>query len=163
MKKLLLIAFVCFLGTAGLKAQGSLKLGVNAGLPTGDIEEFSNFQLGADAAYLFGIKNIVEVGPMLGYSRFFTEDIDTGFGDVDADDWSFLPIAASGRVGLGMVFVGLDLGYAVSLNDGGEGGFYYRPKVGVGLTGFSLIGSYSGISNNGESISSVNLGVELSL
>ncbi len=164
MKKILLFVLVCLLGTAGLKAQGSLKAGINAGLPTGDIEEFSNFQLGADLSYLFGVHNMLEIGPMVGYSRFFTEDIDTvGEIDVDVDDGSFLPIAASGRVGLGKVFLGADLGYAVSLNDGGEGGFYYRPKIGVGVGGFSVVGSYSGISNDGVSIASVNLGLEFGL
>ncbi|WP_372920641.1 hypothetical protein, partial [Salegentibacter sp.] len=140
-----------------------LKLGINGGLPVGDAEDYSNFQLGADVAYLFGVMNVLEVGPILGYSRFFAEDIDTGFGETDADDVSFLPIAASGRLGLGIVFVGLDLGYAVSLMEDGEGGFYYRPKIGVGLGIFSVIGSYQGISNNGDSLSSVNVGLEFRL
>lgn len=166
MKKLLIIlAFIIF-GFSSTQAQiveGNWKIGANVGLPVGDAEDYSNFQLGADVAYLFGLANIVEVGPMVGYSRFFVEDIETGFGDFDSEDISFLPVAASGRVDLGLLFAGLDLGYAVSLNDGGEGGVFYRPKVGVSLVGFSIVGSYSGISNDGDSLSSINIGVEFGL
>ncbi|WP_157893330.1 hypothetical protein [Salegentibacter sediminis] len=163
MKKLLLFSALIFLGFNQVQAQGELKLGINGGLPVGDAEDFSNFQLGADIAYLFGVMNVIEVGPMLGYSRFFVEDIETGFGELDADDISFLPIAASGRLGVGMAFLGLDLGYAISLMEDGEGGFYYRPKIGVCLGIFSIIGSYQGISNNGENLSSVNVGLEFKL
>ena len=163
MKKLLFFSAMILFGFTEMQAQGDLKLGINGGLPVGDAEDYSNFQLGADVAYLFGVMNVLEVGPMLGYSRFFVEDIDTGFGEMDADDISFLPIAASGRLGLGIAFVGLDLGYAVSLIEDGEGGFYYRPKIGVGLGVLSVIGSYQGISNNGESLSSVNVGLEFRL
>ncbi|MGM0934426.1 MAG: hypothetical protein ACQEWD_13380 [Bacteroidota bacterium] len=163
MKKLLFLSALIFMGFNQIQAQGDLKLGINGGLPVGDAEDFSNFQLGADIAYLFGVMNVIEVGPMLGYSVFFVEDIETGFGEMDTDDVSFLPIAASGRLGLGMAFLGLDLGYAVSLNEDGEGGFYYRPKIGVGLGIFSIIGSYQGISNNGENLSSVNVGLEFQL
>lgn len=163
MKKLLFLSALIFLGFNQIQAQGDLKLGINGGLPVGDAEDYSNFQLGADVAYLFGVMNVLEVGPMLGYSRFFAEDIDTAFGETDADDISFLPIAASGRLGLGITFVGLDLGYAVSLVDDGEGGFYYRPKIGVSLGLLNIIGSYQGISNNGENLSSVNLGLEFRL
>lgn len=163
MKKLLLLFSVICFGSGSLHAQGDFKLGINGGLPVGDIEDYSSFQLGADAAYLFGISNVAQVGPMIGYSRFFAEDVDMGFGNIDMEDISFLPIAASGRFGLGIVFLGADLGYAVSLDDGGEGGFFYRPKIGVGVGGFSVIGSYQGISNDGESISSINIGVEFGL
>lgn len=166
MKKLVLLLALTFFGFSSTQAQiveGDWKIGANIGLPVGDADEYSNFQLGADVAYLFGLVDIVEVGPLVGYSRFFVEDIETGFGDFDSEDISFLPLAASGRIGLGLMFAGLDLGYAVALNDGGEGGFFYRPKIGVGLVGFSIIGSYSAISNNGETLSSINLGVELSL
>ena len=162
MKKLLLVAIFLFAGHLAM-AQGTFRLGVNAGLPVGDIDDVSNFQLGADASYMFGVANVLEIGPLLGYSRYFIEDIDSPIGSIDTEDISYLPIAASGRLGLGLVFVGADLGYAVSLNDGGEGGLFWRPKLGIGFAAFSLIGSYQGISVDGGTFSSVNLGLEIGL
>ncbi|MGY5851697.1 hypothetical protein [Salegentibacter sp. F14] len=163
MKKLLFCSALIFWAVFPVQAQGDLKLGINGGLPVSDAEDISNFQLGGELSYLFGVINIIEVGPMIGYTRFFAEDIATGFGGMDAEDVSFLPLAASGRLGLGMTFLGLDMGYAVSLTEDGEGGFYYRPKIGVGLGIFSVIGSYQGISNNGENLSSINVGLEFRL
>lgn len=163
MKKLFFLLALLVLSLSPLRGQGDFQFGVNAGIPVGDAEDYSNFQLGADVAYLFGIAGVIEVGPLLGYSRFFAEDMETQFGSIEAEDVSFLPIAASGRLGLGLFFLGADLGYALNLDGDGEGGFYYRPKIGVGLVGISIIGSYSGISNNGNSLSSVNLGLEISL
>lgn len=166
MKKLLLTLIAVFsIGIYSSFAQATtdFKIGVHAGIPVGDMADFSDFNLGADVSYLFGVAGMLEVGPLVGYSRYFVEDIDLGeFGSLEMDDASFLPVAASGRVDLGPVFAGLDLGYAVGLNDGNDGGFYYRPKVGVGFFGLNLIGSYSGISMDGGDVSSVNLGVEFS-
>jgi len=79
------------------------------------------------------------------------------------DDFSFLPIAAAGRVSLGdVLFAGVDLGYAIGLNDGNDGGFYFAPKLGFGLFMFDVVGSYTGVSRDGSTVSSVNVGVEFS-
>lgn len=153
MRKLLFVVVVAFLSATSVKAQ-SLSLGVNAGLPTGDYGDFTSFQFGADVAYRYGIAGLVEVGPLVGYSSFLGEN------EEDADI-NFIPLAASGRVGLPMFFVGLDLGYALGLSNGGNGGVYYRPQVGFNFLMLGLIASYQGISLDGGTISSVNLGVEL--
>lgn len=155
MKKLLVLLAFVFLGMSSAYSQGDLKLGFNAGLPTGDAGDSSDLQVGVDAAYLINILGIAEVGPMVGYSHFLRED--------GLDDLSFIPVAASGRINLPMMFVGLDLGYAISVQGGGNGGAYYRPKVGLGIALVNIIASYSGISADGANISSINLGIELSL
>lgn len=158
MKKTLLILVLVFLGFNSGYAQGDLKLGFNAGIPTGDMGDHTNLQAGADMAYLLGFAGLVELGPLVGFSRFLGED--------DLDDIQFIPIAASGRIDLAMLVVGLDLGYAVALDDGMDGGLYYRPKVGFGLGPLNLFISYAGISTNGTNasdLSSINAGIELSL
>lgn len=92
---------------------------------------------------------------MVGYNHFFGED--------DFDDIQFLPVAATARLGLAVLELGLDLGYAIGLSDGNDGGFYYRPKVGFSFFGIGLIGSYTGISVDGGTYSSVNIGAEFRL
>ncbi len=156
MKKFLIIGALILCATSGF-SQG-FKAGVNVGIPVGDASDFSNLQVGADVAYLFGVADTFSVGPMLGYSNFFPEESDI------YDNIQFLPIAASGRLGLGdAFFLGADLGYAIGIDDGNDGGFYYRPQVGYDFGVVGLVASYSGVSMNGGSISSVNLGVEFGL
>lgn len=155
MKKLFITLFVVIMGVSSAYSQAHLKLGVNAGLPVGDAADVSSFQLGADLAYMFNAIPILDVGPMVGYSHFFGDD---GF-----DDMQFLPAAVAGRLNFPGITVGLDLGYAVGLNDGNDGGFYYRPQLGFRFLGLGLIASYQSINVDPVNISSVNLGVEFGL
>ena len=134
------------------------KAGLNVGIPTGDVSDGYNLQVGADVAYMFEVADQLTVGPMLGYMNFFPEDSDF------IDNLQFLPIAASGRYGLTEAFfLGADLGYGVGITDGVDGGFYYRPQVGYDFGLIGLIASYSGVSLDGGSASSINLGVEFGL
>ncbi|GHA33130.1 hypothetical protein GCM10007103_13250 [Salinimicrobium marinum] len=155
MKKIIVVFAFVFIAAGSAYSQGDLKLGFNAGLPTGDSSDISSLQGGLDVAYLFDVAGFVEIGPLAGYSRFI--------GDSGYDDFNYIPVAASGRLSLPMFFVGLDLGYALATDDNMDGGVYYRPKVGFGIAMVNLIASYSGISTDGANISSVNLGIELSL
>ncbi|AVR46726.1 hypothetical protein C7S20_16445 [Christiangramia fulva] len=157
MKKFIVLVALILCATTSGFSQG-FKAGLNLGIPVGDASDFSNLQFGADVAYLFAVADSFSVGPMLGYSNFFPEDSD------NFDNIQFLPIAASGRLGVGdAFFLGADLGYAVGIDDGNDGGFYYRPQVGYDFGLIGLIASYSGVSRNGGSISSVNLGIEFGL
>ncbi len=164
MKKSLILVFIAFFGISTALAQGHFKFGVNAGLPVGDIDDFATFQLGTDVAYMFEVADALDVGPLVGYSHFFGDEIDTGFGKVELDDIQFLPIAASARYGLTEAFfVGADVGYAIGIDDGNDGGFYYRPQVGYNFGNLGLVASYSGVSMDGVSVASINLGVEFGL
>lgn len=162
MKKLFLLCMLGCLGFTSAFSQG-LSLGVNAGIPVGDVKELTNFQLGGDLAYRFGVLELLEVGPMVGYSHFFGDSGEEGDLSWEVDDAQFVPVAVSGRLGLTSFFVGADLGYAIGLNDGNDGGFYYRPQVGFNFLMLGLIASYQGISMDGGTVSSINLGVEFGL
>lgn len=154
MRKLILTAIIfCSIGISSAFAQ-EFNVGAHVGVPVGDIKDESNFALGADLSYLWSPTGIFKVGPKVGYHTFFAEAD-------GVDNLSFLPVAAEGRVSLGgMVFVGADLGYGIGLTDGVDGGFYYAPKLGFGLFGVDIIGSYTSFSLEGGTASSVNVGVE---
>lgn len=157
MKKLLIIGAL-IMASFSAYPQGGFKAGLNLGIPVGDLSDFYNLQFGADVAYMFGVADTFSVGPMLGYSNFFPEESDV------YDNVQFLPIAAAGRLSLGSAFfLGADLGYGIGINDGNDGGFYYRPQVGYDFGLIGLVASYSGVSRDGGSASSVNLGVEFGL
>ncbi|PKD19189.1 hypothetical protein APR41_16490 [Salegentibacter salinarum] len=162
MKRLVLVICFALLGATVMQAQSGLRIGANVGLPVGDIEEVSNFQAGADLAYLLGVADMLYIGPKIGYTQFFMEE--DNFGGFEVDDPAFLPISASGRISLVRgFFFGTDLGYAVGLNDGNDGGFYYRPQVGYNFGIIGLVGSYTGISADDGSFGAINLGIEFGL
>jgi hypothetical protein len=118
--------------------------------------------LGFDAAYMITVADSFQVGPLVGYSHFFGKEYDFLGTTIKGDDIQFIPLAASARFFASEdLFFGADLGYALGVNDGNDGGFYYRPKIGYNLGPVSMIASYSGISmDNDISFSTVNLGVE---
>lgn len=156
MKKLLLIAVLALFSFDAAHSQTGLtgiRLGVNAGLPMGDANDVASFKAGADLAYMISLMDIVQVGPMVGYSHFFGKD--------EVDDFQYLPIAASGRLGLPSSLTGgLDLGYALGLTDGLDGGLYWRPSVGFRFLNFGFMVAYEGISGDNFDVSSLNVGAE---
>ena len=161
MKKFVLIACFALLGFS-LQAQNEIRPGAHFGLPIGDAGDFSSFAIAVELGYLFEISEEVQVGPKLGYSHSFGKTIDTGFGEVKVEDIQFLPIAASGHYNFTDQFwFGLDLGYAVGISDGNDGGFYYSPQFAYGVTQqIDIVLAYRGISVDGGSWDVISLGVE---
>lgn len=157
MKKLFLLTILTIFSFTVAQSQSNWKLGVNAGIPVGDIEDFSSFNLGGDVAYFFDVSDVFTAGPLVGFSHFFEDDDGVG------EDLSFIPLAASGRFSFSdAVFIGADLGYAIGVDDGNDGGFYYRPKLGYNFGMVALILSYAGIEiTDGPTAGTVNLGIEI--
>lgn len=161
MKTTILTAAIAILSlTSAFSQQGNFTIGINGGIPVGDMEELTTFNLGADVAYRVGLGQQFELGGLLGYSHFFGDSGEEGDVSWEVDDIQFLPLAASARFKGGAFLAGADLGYAVGINDGNDGGFYYRPHLGYNFGNMALIASYSGISIDEFTVSSVNLGLE---
>ena len=130
MKNLLLVLFV-MLFAAHVQAQ--LKVGVNAGIPVGDVSDFYSFAAGADVYYMFGESKdaLIKFGGTAGFINYFGEEIDGG-GEIE--DTQFIPVAAVGRITvLSTLLVGLDIGYGIGINDGNDGGVYGRVVAGLDL------------------------------
>lgn len=163
MKRVILLGLMLILGTLSMQSQ-NFKFGVNGGIPVGDADEFTTFQFGADVAYRFDALDILELGPMVGYSHYIGDEIDSGFGTLEFDDVQFVPIAASGRLKLiTLLYVGADIGYALGVGDDTDGGFYFRPLAGLDLGVVALNLNYNMVSLDGGNISSLNIGVEFGL
>ena len=144
MKKLVLAAAVAVFGIAGVNAQTTgVEAGVHIGIPVGDVDDYSSFNVGLDVAYLHPISSNFKLGIASGYDHFIGKD--------DADDFGFIPLAASAKFNPTQnFFVGLDLGYAFATNDNWEGGFYYQPKVGYSGALVDVFGFYKGNTTNYE-------------
>ncbi|MFD1079710.1 hypothetical protein, partial [Longispora fulva] len=92
--------------------------------------------------------------------HFFGDSGEDEFGSWEVEDFQFLPLAASARFNMNQFFAGADVGYAVGVNDGNEGGFYYKPLAGINFGKIGALVSYSGISRDNFTVSTVNLGLE---
>jgi hypothetical protein len=164
MKKFVLIASLLLFG-ATLQAQEGLNVGINFGLPVGDASDFSSFSLGVDANYLWNVTESLDVGVATGFTNAFGKTIEILGAEFDAEDVQFIPIAAAGRYHVTDRFrAGADIGYAIGINDGNDGGFYYRPILAYGLTdAVEMNFSYTGISLDGFTWSTISLGFMLNL
>jgi len=169
MKKVLLIAALAVFGLGVSNAQEEgLKLGVTAGLPIGDAGDVSTFGIGLDVSYLWEVGDGFLVGATTGYQHFFGDSGEESFMGIsykfEYDDFQFIPLAASARYYFSdEFFAGADLGYAIGLNDGNDGGFYYRPKVGYGFGNIAVHASYAGVSMDGFTFSYIGVGIEFGL
>lgn len=163
MKKSILAVVITVLSMGAAVAQsGSFSAGINGGIPVGDAEDLTTFQIGANVAYRFSLGELFEVGGLVGYSHFFGESMDLGGGvTLEVDDVQFIPVATTARVNFNSFFAGADVGYAIGISDGNDGGFYYRPQVGYSFGKFGVVASYQSISDSGFTIASVNLGLEI--
>jgi|SRR5690606_3470372 len=161
MKKLLLSTVIAVFAIINVNAQ-EFNLGVNVGLPLGDIKDAYTLNIGVEANYLWQVSEEFDAGVTAGYSHYLGDSI----GGFDIDDAGFLPIAAAGRFSVSEDFtIGADLGYAIGVSpSGNEGGFYYAPKVQYGVSeALDIVLAYKGVSVDGGSFSSINLGVEFAL
>ena len=161
MKKLLLSTIIAVFAMSNVNAQ-DFNLGVNVGLPMGDIQDAYTLNIGIEANYLWEVSEVFNAGVSAGYSHYLGDSI----GAFDIEDAGFLPIAAAARFSVSEDFtIGADLGYAVGISpDGNDGGFYYAPKVQYGVSeSLDIVLAYKGVSVDGGTFSSLNLGVEFAL
>ena len=165
MKKLSIFIIALFMGVSCLQAQGSFRAGISGGLPIGDAGDIATFAIAVDLGYLFEISDEFEAGPTVGYSHSFGDDINVGSITVDVDDAQFIPIGGAGRFSAtDELTFGLDLGYALGVNDGNDGGFYYSPRAQYSVSdAIDIVAAYRGVSLDGGSWDIISLGVEFGL
>lgn len=154
------LAILALLLGINLQAQQGFKLGGHVSLPvTGDANNAASLAVGIDTGYLFALGEIVDLGAMVGYIHGFPEKY--GNEGADLPSIQFLPLAAGVRIWPSNSFsLGAEGGYAVGLNDGNEGGLYYKPILGYLMgaqTEISL--SYTGIAVDGFDWATVNFGI----
>ena len=167
MKKIILTAAAIFAFGFANAQSGAFKLGAHVGLPTGDIKDGYSVNLGADLAYTWSVAEGLDAGITTGYTTYLGKKVDVeGFGSFKPEDAAFVPVAATAQFTLtNNWFLGVDLGYAIftGSDNSSDGGFYYQPKFGYQMGGTGLYVAYKGISVDGGTFSSVNLGVNFKL
>lgn len=104
--------------------------GVSGGIILGNYEDIYSGNVGLDLYYLYNFAEKFYVGGSTGFTEYFgEEEIVPGLGNVEYDNAQFIPVAASFRFSPFKNFVaGPDVGYAIGINEGNDGGFYASPR-----------------------------------
>ncbi len=136
MKKFLLAVALIAISFSANAQDGKIRIGANLGFTTGSGD--SAFVIGGDIDYLFNVDSKFEVGAA------------TGLAVVTEGNSVILPLAGAGRFhATNKIDLGLDMGYAIGINNAGNG-FYFRPIFEYKLdNNISLRASYSGIDSGG--------------
>ncbi|MET3732118.1 hypothetical protein [Moheibacter stercoris] len=139
MKQFLLVSILSLIGFNMVKAQNNFEIGVIFGTTVNEVYGSRSGNIGGGVAYYFQPVQNLRVGPMVLFDHFLSND-EYGL------DASFLDIAASAKYNfIPALFGGLDLGYAVALDEGMEGGLMVRPRFGWSTRLTDLYIAYKGI------------------
>ena len=158
MKNSILLIVFAFL-TFGLSAQEGFKLGLQGGLPLDN--EAVSLSVGLDFGYMYALGEVVDVGIMSGFIYGFAETFQSEEVVADLPDVQFLPVAAGIRIWTSNSFsIGGEVGQAIGINDGNDGGFYYRPVIGYLMGPKTEVNlSYTTIQLDNATWTGVNFGV----
>tara|TARA_B100001146_G_scaffold222761_1_gene235850 strand:- start:60833 stop:61330 length:498 start_codon:yes stop_codon:yes gene_type:complete len=161
MKKLVLLGLFAIFAMGMTQAQNQFRVGAQGGVPVGDADNFTVFAIAVELGYLFEINDSFQAGPSAGVQHFFGETFTNILGDDISRDETFLPISGTARFSpVDNFWFGADLGYAVGLSDGLDGGFYYKPHALYDFGPVAATLGYSGIAGDGITVSAVLFGVE---
>ncbi|MGC1515444.1 MAG: hypothetical protein WA810_07690 [Maribacter sp.] len=158
-KFLLYVSFIFY--ALNLQAQEGFKLGIQAGLPINDFNDAVSVVLGADASYMHPLGEIVDIGPSVGYIHGFTENFSTAVITIETKPIQFVPLSAGLRFWTSNEFsFGGNVGWALGLNDGNEGGLYYRPTLAFLMSSsVEVNASYTVIELEPATWSTITLGI----
>ncbi|HET8736508.1 MAG TPA: hypothetical protein VFM69_07905 [Pricia sp.] len=152
-----------FLGALAMytaHSQEGFKIGAQAGLPLGEYNDRIGVVVGADMGYSWAPGKVVDLGIKAGFIHGFAERFNVGTVRIKLPSIQFAPMAATLRIWPTRSFsFGGEVGHAFGLNEGNEGGFYYRPQIGFQTGPQSELNlSYTAIDHDNETWSTVTLG-----
>ncbi len=163
MKKLAIV-MLAFMSSSVLFAQQDqitkknswLKIGLNAGVPVGDVSNYSSFVGGLELKGQLMETNHVGVGLTTGYDHYFPKNNAHSFGAVPLGAFIRVYPASSG------FFAGLDAGYSIFTEvSNAKGGAFLKPQLGYHNYDWNVFAFYNNIFRsdaNGGNIPHVGIG-----
>lgn len=144
-----------------LQAQEGFKMGVQAGLPFNDFNEALSVVVGADVSYMYPLGEVVDIGPAVGFIHGFAETFQSNIVRADLKAVQFAPLSAGLRIWTSNDFsFGGNVGWALGVSEGNDGGLYYRPTIAYLMSSSVEINfSYSGIELDEATWSTLTLGI----
>jgi hypothetical protein len=177
MKKIGFVCVMLLLGITSVKAQyknhGSryvtrdvVNATISAGLPIDDASEVSNVNLTGGLLFQWVVRDNLNLTFGASYSNFIGKDVKEDLVTIKYDDIATVLLGVGARWFFTQdVAIGIESGYGIGISPKeNEGGFYYSPNLRYYFwPSTNLFLNYTSIANNGNSMSSVNLGFEFSL
>ena len=158
MKKILFIIALAITTISINGQENNLILGVNAGLPLGNLEDSHSSAFGIDISYVKGVSEQIQIGGTTGLIYFLGDGKQSRM---------YAPIAASFRFNNDEdnFFVGGDFGFAFGITPSGDrGGIYFKPFVGYNVSdNIQLMLAYTGIKKKQPTFGYANLGIAFKL
>ncbi|WP_162499827.1 outer membrane beta-barrel protein [Mucilaginibacter terrigena] len=163
-KVLLLLTAVCGLSASSFAQSsdgGKFSIGVEAGLPVGDLKNVSNFIIGGSLKYDHPIAEGTFITGSAGFSSIQGKEATTPFGTVKVGNTSVVPVKAGIKYFLAENFYGeAQAGAAFFTQSGGGTAFAYAPGIGYSFGGGLDAGvRYEAWTKNGSTLSQVGLRV----
>ena len=134
-----------------------LKLGLNLGVPVGDLGDYSSFALGLDIAGQFMRTDNFGLGVVSGYTKYFKKSDVAG-----AQDFGAIPLGLMLRYypQPSGFFAGTDVGYTFLTGDiASDGGFYIRPQVGYHNYDWNIFAFYNQVFTSAPNVDIQSIGV----
>lgn len=165
MKKLLLLSLFSFLFFNSIHAQEGFRIGIQGGIPSGDFDEAVSLMVGADVGYMWVLGEYFDLGLAAGYIHGFGDKFELESVASERPDIQFLPLAGAFRFWpVRDLSLGANVGQAIGINDGNDGGFYYRPMIGYLFNQTTEINvSYTGISLDDVTWNTISVGLVLTI
>ncbi|MBE9583195.1 hypothetical protein IM792_01910 [Mucilaginibacter sp. JRF] len=156
-------AVALFLGTTDVKAQTNEKsawrlgFGVEAGLPTGNAKDYSNFQLGGTARLQYGVADNLALTLTSGYYNFFAKE---EISDLGGSDIGIVPV----KIGIKSFFtdnlyVGAEAGAGFETAEGGNTKLLLSPALGWADKHWDFGVKYENFSGQSNNYGAVGLRV----
>ncbi len=137
---IIIFGFFTFSTQAQNVDRSNFRGGLNAGMVIGDFSEAYSLVLGVDLYQHWGVSKTLDLGVTTGFLNAFGEKKELTSGGITLetqfDNIQIIPVAGSVRIYPTAGFkIGGDVGYAIGINEGNEGGLYYRPSLGIDING----------------------------
>lgn len=138
-----------------------LKLGINLGVPVGDVSNYSSFAFGLDVAAQFMRTDNFGLGIVSGYTKYFEKSDAPAFDGMN-DGFGAIPLGVMFRYypqSQGF-FAGTDVGYTFMTGvNSSKGGAYIRPQIGYHNYNWNIFGFYNQIFRADPTIDVQSVGI----
>lgn len=126
-------------------------IGLEAGVPTGNASNFSNFSLGGTARLQYGLTNDLALTLTSGYYNMFGKTVSTPLGNVKAGDLGIVPLKAGIKAFFSpSLYFGAEVGAGFETNTGGSTKFIASPGIGWANKSWDVSARYENFAGQGN-------------
>ncbi|GAA4333373.1 hypothetical protein GCM10023149_40100 [Mucilaginibacter gynuensis] len=159
-----LTAVAIFIGTTNVQAQTNdksawrLGFGLEGGLPTGKIKDYTSFQLGGTARLQYGLADNLALTLTSGYYNYFGKDVTQSGVTFKNDDIGIIPV----KLGIKSFFTdnlyfGAEAGAGFATNEGNNTKLILAPTLGWADKSWDVGVKYENFSGNNNNWGTVGL------